>query len=738
MLVLKYFHFIFYIEYFYILYRIAFLFAETINLRDIKKESKRLESSNSESIKQNYRVETYIVPTVNSPALWIDNEIDKRIANRLKITDTCLTENNSNEKKVPFILHNVTNFARFSDKNNKSINEKKIIEKRTSETILDTLFEEDKHYDKKDLKDDFYNCNENPGVVQNLKLEVPSHFSNGSRNTLYPSRQFRKTNSLPDIDERSEYSVSNKQSNFCQHGYKNGCTATFVPPEEISLEIFKRNCLKKIEILQQWEVELTEREINVQKKEKEVFMMQKELRIAARILNEKLKQVDQYLGYQRNMQVIDRKLMEVGQVLSGKLQKYDELKISKEHQYQSKKNSDEFKRPCVHKISDEHLYQAEKPDEFDEINIFDEIENFNELMKLSEIRRSNDAKKSDEFKFDKVKKSCTHKISDEHPYEHQAENPDELKSGEINKLDEIKKCNDFMKHDEVRRSKSEIKKSDEFEKFDDELKKTDNFKINNESAKIEKWRNSQSLINTYEEKGSDIKIRRSRIHSSSRQSCLSTANSRVRTYSSLKYKERPKISYDDLNSTLSADPGDSSFVRTSEQFFPHVYKKPNAFTRSTSVRCTRQKDNAIASKPQETIDIEGKLERNIDEEKVLRRFSENIQASQDKDTKFQHYGLVNQTSRNIQATVECNSHNQGVFSYLNLEVDDKHIRKLDSVSTTRPNSCNIEMDEWLQKKRLAYTLATTKPSDKENLECNIVKGKNKKSSKKKIFKKIFR
>ncbi|XP_020298695.1 uncharacterized protein LOC109862939 [Pseudomyrmex gracilis] len=669
---------------------------------------------------------------MNSPALWIDNEIDKHIANRLKITDARLSESNLNEKKVPFILHNMTKFVKFSDKNDKSIDENKITEKRTSETILNTLFEEDKHYDK---KNNCFNCNENPGVVQNFKFEVPNHFSIGSRNTLYPSRQFRKTNSLPDIDERSEYSVSNKQSNFCQHGYKNGCTATFVPPEEISLEIFKRNCLKKIEILQQWEVELTEREINVQKKEKEVFMMQKELRIAARILNEKLKQVDQYLKYQRNMQVIDRKLM-VAQVLSGKVQKYDELKISKEHQYQSKE-SDEFKRPCVHKISDEtldeHLYEA---DEFDGINIFDEIKKFNELMKLDDIRRSNEAKKSDEYKSDKIKKSCAHKISGEHPHEHQAENPDEIKSGEINKLDEIKQCNDFMKRDEVRRS-NEIKKSDECEKFDGELKKSDDFKTNNESAKIEKWRNPQSLIDTYEEKGSDIKIRRSRAHSSSRQSCLSIANSRVRTYSSLRYKERPKISYDDLNSTLSADPGDSSFVRTSEQFLPHVYKKPNAFARSTSVRCTKLKDNAIASKSQETIDVEEKLEYNIDEEKVLRRFSENIQVSQDKNTKFQHYGLVNQTPRNIQA--ECDSHNQGVFSYLNLEVDDKHIRKPDSIPTTRPNSCNIEMDEWLQKKRLAYTLATTKPSDnKENLECNIVKGKSKKSSKKKIFKNIFR
>lgn len=723
-----------------------------------KKEPKRLEES---TLKQTYRVETYIVPAVDSPTLRIDNEIDERIANRLKITNKHLSENDTaNEKEMPFILHNVE-FVKFSDKNNKSI-DKDITEKRTCETTLSgTLMSEgDEHYGREGLIENLYDCNKTRDVAQNLKFEATQNqqFSIGSQDTLYPSRQFRKANSLlMNIDERSEYSANNEWQSkyFCQHGYRNGCTATFVPPEEISSGIFKRNCLEKIEILQQWETEVTEREINVRKKEKEVFMMQKELRIAARVLNEKLKQVDQYLRCKKSMRVVDRKLVEVAQVPLGELhdEKHNELlKVPKEHQYQSM-DSDEYERSRVHQVSNEYLYRADEPCEFCGVNnTFDEIKRFNEHIELNEARRFNEVKESNGFATsDKVNKSCAHKISDKHPYQ-VSEKSDEFKSGEnlgeIEKCDEIKTLNEFVKRDEVRRF-DEINESDEFEKVDCKLKKfpDDDLRTNNESAKTRgRWRNSQSLArDTREEKGPDIKARRSGVHSShSRQSRLPTAYSKIRAYSSLRYKERPKISYDDLNSTLSADPGDSSLVRTSEQFHPHVYKRPNAFMRSASVRgdAGRKGNASIVSQPQETIDVEGRPDCDIEEERVLRRFSENIQASRDKSTKFQHYGLVGHTPRDTRTTAECNSHNshRRVFSYLNLEVD-KHTRcKSNSdFSTTRPSSCNIEMDEWLQKKRLAYTLAVkTKPSDdKENLECNTVTGRGKSSKKKKKILTIF-
>lgn len=225
----------------------------------------------------------------------------------------------------------------------------------------------------------------------------------------------------------------------------------------------------------------------------------------------------------------------------------------------------------------------------------------------------------------------------------------------------------------------------------------------------------------------------------SKQFSSSNTISGTRSYA-LKYKEQPpgnKIRYDDLNSTLSADNGDSTFVQTSERFNPLLYKKPFAFTRSASERWTKKTGNAIVTKPLGIVNVEEKSEL-IEENKIFRKLSENICASQDKNTRFQNYGLVDCKLDDIQQnnTKHNPDNEKKLFSYLDLATGDKYNRQ--KRSKDRPISWNEEMNEWLQKKRQAYNLAIKNSAEnKENVKCNIVAEKGGKSTKKDVKNKLF-
>lgn len=207
-----------------------------------------------------------------------------------------------------------------------------------------------------------------------------------------------------------------------------------------------------------------------------------------------------------------------------------------------------------------------------------------------------------------------------------------------------------------------------------------------------------------------------------------------RSYSNTRYKERPKVSCDDMDSTLSADVGDSSFVRTSERFNPEAYKKPYAFTRSASER----RSNA-ARTAQGVVALDERPEHVVEEDKVLRRISENIFATQDKETKFQHYGLVDLQPDD--KTERTSSSKEGRVAHLDLATGNRHGQRKPAVAGAvkdRPISWNEETNEWLQRKRQAYNLATKKSAEnKENLRCNTVAQKDDKTSKKNVKSKIF-
>lgn len=190
------------------------------------------------------------------------------------------------------------------------------------------------------------------------------------------------------------------------------------------------------------------------------------------------------------------------------------------------------------------------------------------------------------------------------------------------------------------------------------------------------------------------------------------------SYSSFRCKPRPKISYDDLDSTLSA--GDVSHIVTSRKFDPVVFKKPAAFSRSASERrpktdCTNVITKGKCLKEEyQTGDFE--------ESKIMRKVSENIFVSQDKDTKYQDYGIIDKnvdtaTNSRLKSDVE-----EKKYGYLNLEFDaSKSKRKSSKGLKTRPTSWSAETDNWLQKKREAYNSANKKcvnNLDKENLDLN--------------------
>lgn len=203
---------------------------------------------------------------------------------------------------------------------------------------------------------------------------------------------------------------------------------------------------------------------------------------------------------------------------------------------------------------------------------------------------------------------------------------------------------------------------------------------------------------------------------------------------SLRSRSRPRqrMRYDDLDSTLSADVGDSSFIKTSEKFDPVVFKKPAAFARSASERRPRTVQQIAASRLSSLIE-KNELSINELEGKVMERISKNILASQDLETKFLNYGSIDgKTEAGSNLNVK-EMANQKRFSYLNLESINKTIRPR-LPSTERPISWSEDADDWLKKKRQAYNEANkkiaTEKTDKENFD-----GKSKLDKSNKVVKK---
>ncbi|XP_018349763.1 PREDICTED: uncharacterized protein LOC108752988 [Trachymyrmex septentrionalis] len=254
-----------------------------------------------------YKVETYIMPGMEN--LPIINGIDDlKITNQFDTKSESIFENSMQNEKDTSLTSNkkYEETTKFFTEDSTLIGIKFVKGITNENDIL-----RDEHLDNDIIKyynnANFYRSNER---VQKTEFQA----SIGPQESLYPAKQFSRTNSLMSIDERSENSLDSKLNNFCRHGYKNGCTASIPSPEEVSEEIFRENWLHKIEILRNRETMLREKEINLQKRERELFRKEKELRITERLLNDKMKQVEQQIKYQKDM-IVEKTLEQAAQIL---------------------------------------------------------------------------------------------------------------------------------------------------------------------------------------------------------------------------------------------------------------------------------------------------------------------------------------------------------------------------------------------------------------------------------------
>ncbi|XP_077254511.1 uncharacterized protein LOC143893231 isoform X2 [Temnothorax americanus] len=504
----------------------------------------------------------------------------------------------------------------------------------------------------------------------------------GPEESLYPVRHFSRINSLISIDERSENSLDTKVSDYCRHGYKNGCTSSVSSPEEISDEIFKGNWLQKIEVLKDRETMLREREMNLQKRERELFRKEKKLRIAERILNDKMRQVDELLKLQINP-LVDRRLEEAARILSD-IEKKEEI-------------------PKKEDISKKEEISRKDVTRNEDISKKEEIPKKEDILKKGEISRKDVTRNEDISKKEEIPKK-----------------EDILKKGEIPRKDVTKK-EDILKREEVAK-KEEVPRKMEIPR----------------RAEIPKNPQVNPIVDQRQRREESNKklIHPMRSNSSSRKSSVS----RTHSYASVRYRERPRMNYDDLNSTLSAASQDSPKLRTSQWFDPALYQKPQVFKRSASERHPRHKDTAGNATGKLQKVVEERLDPVIEEERIFRKVSDNICALQKNEAGFQNYGLVDRIPSIPSSKTErsCDNENR-LASYLDLEIGSKRCSRqnLSSASKDRPVSWTSETNEELQKKRqvsdsMTKQSAETKRSaeNKENVACHTTKKIQKKKSKK--------
>ncbi|XP_012530781.2 uncharacterized protein LOC105833528 isoform X2 [Monomorium pharaonis] len=598
-----------------------------------------------------YRVETYIVPETENLSM-INKLDDLTLANQF--TSESIFENNNNEKDASFTSDNkYEELARFSTENSKLIGVK-IVKDITNENdiLLDECLDDDivKYYN-----DMNFCCSKER--VQKPEFQA----SVGPQEALYPARQFSRVNSLISIDERSENSINTKLNDFCYHGYKNGCTASIQSPEEVSEEIFRENWLQKIEILRHRETILRERETNLQKRERELFRKEKELRITERMLNDKMKQVEilnEQLKYQKDTLVVGKRLEEVARILSDDVEKsttFTEEKIP------SKK--DVLKKMEISK-------KEEIPRRV-EIQRKEEISRKAEMPRKEEIPRRAEIQKKEEIP-KKVEMPRKEEIS---------------KKVEIPRQEEIARKAEILKKAEI--PKNPIINSSSIVNPPIIIPPIVNPPIVNPSV-IKPSIVNPSIINSCQRKESTNKklIRSTRSSFSSRKSF-----SKTHLYGTVRSRERPKKIYDDLNSTLSAASIDSPNKQTSVLFNPTQYQKPSVFTRSASERWSRHRVDTVGMLQRVT---EEKSEYIIEEEKIFQKVSDNICALQEKEARFQDYGLVDCIPSAISGTItQRNSDNEErLSSYLNLETGERYNhRNSVNISKDRPISWTSETQQ---------------------------------------------
>ncbi|XP_015607290.1 uncharacterized protein LOC107273518 [Cephus cinctus] len=518
----------------------------------------------------------------------------------------------------------------------------------------------------------------------------------------------KRTSSLKSIDERGEIHEENYRE-FCYHAMKNGYQIATQSPQEVSEEVFKENWLQRLESLRQREAFLRDKEVALQDRERLLFKKEKELRILERLVKEKVQKADLYLKRSRYLQSVES---------------LPNSESERNLECRSSEDSKEFIRKIVKDVvsekndCDTQFSNVLLPGEYDIVPWCGKLENQSAdkcaratkaqyerkiFQNSSDDKRNVESRISSSCSSDsKSSKNSRGSGSCKLSRDSSMDNNDSAQKSCHSKMSEhLEKCR------MIQQSKMKISSSSTGTEMNDF-----------ETRVLKNPPNSRSSLTTSNTNSIDI-------NSHSSNGTYENPISRFSGYSSFKSRPRPKISYDDLDSTLSADIGDASFAITSKKFDPEIFKRPYVFTRSASERYIRNDRRKGVSNFPNFCMAEKRPYVDIEEEKVLKKVSENILVSQNEDTKFQNYGLIdkniNTNNLKIQQTnkTDNGSTNDRKYSYLNLETGDKVSQCKNERSTKdRPISWNAEASEWLQKKRQAYNMATKRMAteDLENKE----------------------
>lgn len=179
----------------------------------------------------------------------------------------------------------------------------------------------------------------------------------------------------------------------------------------------------------------------------------------------------------------------------------------------------------------------------------------------------------------------------------------------------------------------------------------------------------------------------------------------------------------DLDTSLSADPGDTSILPTSTKLNPEYVTKPSPFVRVNSEKHVHFNTMPITKpKVKQCRDLQPPAKQAIPQsglsrmsKQVLHDIQEHIPSKVSKihDRKELQENRIKNPFHGLETANEVNFRND-VLSALN----SKHTGRSSNSNTIRPQSCMEDLTVWLENKRHAYhligTVGTQRNADKEN------------------------
>ncbi|PNF15768.1 hypothetical protein B7P43_G10447 [Cryptotermes secundus] len=179
----------------------------------------------------------------------------------------------------------------------------------------------------------------------------------------------------------------------------------------------------------------------------------------------------------------------------------------------------------------------------------------------------------------------------------------------------------------------------------------------------------------------------------------------------------------DLDTSLSADPGDTSILPTSTKLNPEYVTKPSPFVRVNSEKHVHFNTLPITKpKVKQCRDLQPPTKQAIPQSglsrmsnQVLHDIQEHIPSKVSKihDRKELQENRIKNPFHGLETANEVNFRNDVLIA-----LNSKHTSRSSNSNTIRPQSCMEDLTVWLENKRHAYhligTVGTQRNADKEN------------------------